>query len=166
MFSFVVTEEQLAIFKERAWMAIKEGVIEPGILPACQALLDAPGIVPMWSCEGHDNVIRKVVVDGKTSTKVVRKHPHVIVAVTTEGLSYIDAIGECLRRQLADYIWRIGVNRLSDPTKEDDTPETHYWAWDIHSVNFKHRDGGTMEERGQRLNAAILEAIEFVKNKH
>lgn len=166
MFSFVVSEEQLAIFKERARMAIKEGVIEPGILPACQALLDAPGIVPMWSCEGHDNVIRKVVVDGKTSTKVVRKHPHVIVAVTTEGLSYIDAIGECLRRQLADYIWRIGVNRLSDPTKEDDTPETHYWAWDIHSVNFKHRDGGTMEERGQRLNAAILEAVEFVKNKN
>lgn len=166
MFSFVVAEEQLAKFKERAWMAIKEGVIEPGILPACQALLDAPGIVPMWSCEGHDNVIRKVVVDGKTSTKVVRKHPHVIVAVTTEGLSYIDAIGECLRRQHADYIWRIGVNRLSDPTKEDDTPETLYWAWDIHSVNFKHRDGGTMEERGQRLNAAILEAVEFVKNKH
>ncbi|EDQ3175925.1 hypothetical protein ZP71_001154 [Salmonella enterica subsp. enterica] len=166
MFSFVVSEEQLAIFKERAWTAIKEGVIEPGILPACQALLDAPGIVPMWSCEGHDNVIRKVVVDGKTSTKVVRKHPHVIVAVTTEGLSYIDAIGECLRRQLADYIWRIGVNRLSDPTKEDDTPETLYWAWDIHSVNFKHRDGGTMEERGQRLNAAILEAVEFVKNKN
>lgn len=166
MFSFVVSEEQLAIFKERAWMAIKEGVIEPGILPACQALLDAPGIAPMWSCEGHDNVTRKVVVDGKTSTKVVRKHPHVIVAVATEGLSYIDAIGECLRRQPADYIWRIGVNRLSDPTKEDDTPETHYWAWDIHSVNFKHRDGGTMEERGQRLNAAILEAIEFVKNKH
>ncbi|HCJ9336070.1 TPA: hypothetical protein NV901_002061 [Escherichia coli] len=166
MFSFVVTEEQLAKFKERAWMAIKEGVIEPGILPACQALLDAPGIAPIWSCEGHEIQKISVTLDGKQTTKEVKKHPHVVVAVTTEGLSYIDAIGECLRRQPADYIWRIGVNRLSDPTKEDDTPETHYWAWDIHSVNFKHRDGGTMEERGQRLNAGILEAIEFVKNKH
>lgn len=166
MFSFVVNEEQLAKFKERARMAIKEGVIEPGILPACQALLDAPGIVPMWSCEGHDNVTRKVTVDGKTTTKVVCMHPHVIVAVTTEGLSYIDAIGECLRRQSADYIWQISATRLNDPTREDTSLETLYWAWDIHSVNFRHRDGGTMEERGQRLNAAILEAIEIVKNKN
>ncbi|MFS8300326.1 hypothetical protein ACMG5L_23435 [Escherichia coli] len=166
MFSFVVAEEQLAKFKERARMAIKEGVVEPGILPACQALLDAPGIAPMWSCEGHDNVTRNVVVDGKTTTKVVCMHPHVIVAVTTEGWSYIDAIGECLRRQSADYIWQICVSRLNDPTREDKSSHMLYWAWGIRSVNYEHRDGGTMEERGQRLNAAILEAIEIVKNKH
>lgn len=166
MFSFVVAEEQLAKFKERARMAIKEGVIEPGILPAHQALLDAPGIAPIWSCEGHDNVTRKVVFDGKTTTTVVRKHPHVIVAVTTEGLSYIDTIGECLRRQSADYIWQICISRLNDPTREDKSSHVPYWAWKICSVNYSSRDGGTMEERGQRLNAAILEAIEFVKNKH
>lgn len=166
MFSFVVTEEQLAKFKERARMAIKEGVIEPGILPACRALLDVPGIAPMWSCEGHDNVTRKVVVNGKTTTKVVRKHPRVIVAVTTEGLSYISAIGECLQRQPADYIWQISADRLNDPTREDNTSSACYWAWNITSVNYRHRDGGTMEERGQRLNAAILEAIEIVRNKN
>lgn len=38
MFSFVVTEEQLMRFKERARAAIEAGVIEPRILPACQAL--------------------------------------------------------------------------------------------------------------------------------
>ena len=166
MFSFVVTEEQIAKFKERARMAIKEGVIEPGILPACRALLDAPGIAPMWSCEGHDNITRKVVVDGKTTTKVVRKHPHVIVAVTTEGLFYIDAISACLLRQSADYIWQISADRLNDPTREDNTSNACYWAWNITSVNYRHRDGGTMGERGQRLNAAILEAIEIVKNKN
>lgn len=166
MFSFVVTEEQLAKFKERARMAIKEGVIEPGILPACQALLNAPGIASMWSCEGHEIQQISVTLDGKQTTKEVKKHPHVIVAVTTEGLSYISAIGECLQRQSADYIWQIGVNRLNDPTREDTSSETLYWAWDIHSVNFRHRDGGTMEERGQRLNAAILEAIEIVTNKN
>ena len=166
MFSFVDNEEQLAKFKERARMAIKEGVIEPGILPACQALLDAPGIVPMWSCEGHNKVTRKVVVDGKTTATTVRQHPHVIVAVTTEGLSYIDAIGECLRRQSADYVWQICVSRLNDPTREDKSSQVPYWAWKICSINYINRDGGTMEERGQRLNAAILEAIEIVKNKH
>ena len=166
MFSFVVTEEQLAKFKERAQMAIKEGVIEPGILPACQALLDTPGIAPMWSCEGHDNVTRKAVVDGKTTTKVVCMHPHVIVAVTTEGLSYINAIGECLLRQSADYVWQIRASRLNDPTRENKSSYMPYWVWGIHSVNYEHRDGGTMEERGQRLNAAILEAIEIVKNKN
>ncbi len=166
MFSFVVTEEQLVRFKARARAAIEEEIIEPGILPACQALLDAPGIAPMWSCEGHEIQKISVTLDGKQTTKEVKKHPHVVVAVTTEGLSYISAIGECLQRQSADYIWQIGVNRLSDPTREDDTSETLYWAWDIHSVNFRHRDGGTMEERGQRLNTAILEAIEIVTNKN
>lgn len=166
MFSFVVTEEQLMRFKERARAAIEAGVIEPRILPACQALLDAPGIAPMWSCEGHDNVTRKVVVDGKTTTKVVHKHPHVIVAVTIEGLSYIDAIGECLRQQPADFIWQISASRLNDPTRDDKSSEMPYWAWDIHSVNYKHRDGGTMEERGQRLNDAILEAVEKVRSQN
>lgn len=166
MFSFVVSEEQQAKFKERARKAIEEGIIEPRILPACQALFDAPGIAPIWSCEGHDNVTRKVVFDGKTTTTVVRKHPHVIVAVTTEGLSYIDAIGECLRRQSADYIWQIRVSRLNDPTREDKSSEVPYWAWSIHSINYINRDGGTMEERGHRLNDAILEAIEIVKNKN
>ena len=128
--------------------------------------MDAPGIAPMWSCEGHDNVTRIVVVDGKPITKVVNKHPHVIVAVTTEGLSYIDAIGECLRQQPADFIWQISASRLSDPTRDDKSSEVSYWAWDIHSVNYKHRDGGTMEERGQRLNDAILEAVEKVRGQN
>lgn len=166
MFSFVVTEEQLMRFKERTQAAIEAGVIEPRILPACQALLDAPGIAPMWSCEGHDNVTRIVVVDGKPITKVVNKHPHVIVAVTTDGLSYIDAIGECLRQQPADFIWQISASRLNDPTRDDKSSEMPYWAWDIDSVNYKHRDGGTMEERGQRLNDAILEAVEKVRSQN
>lgn len=166
MFSFVVTEEQLAKFKERAQMAIKEGVIEPGILPAYQALFDAPGIAPMQSCGGRDSVTHKVVFDGKTTTTAVRNHPYIIVAVTAEGLSYIDAIGHCLQRQSADYTWQICVSRLNDPTRENKSSHVPYWAWKIGSINRMNRDGGTMEERGQRLNAAILEAIDIVKNKH
>ncbi|EFI3629287.1 hypothetical protein R8201_002097 [Escherichia coli] len=166
MFSFVVTEEQLVRFKERARAAIEEGEIEPRILPACRALLDAPGIAPMWSCEGHDNVTRKVVVDGKTTTKVVRKHPHVIVAVTTEGLSYINAIGECLLQQSADYVWTINASRLYDPTQEEESMDTRYWAWGIHSVNYIDSGDETMEERGERLNDAILEAVEKVRSQN
>ncbi|EPR1933062.1 hypothetical protein ACU385_005498, partial [Escherichia coli] len=83
-----------------------------------------------------------------------------------KGLSYIDAIGYCLQRQSADYIWQINVSRLNDPTRENKSSHVPYWAWKICSINRINSDGGTMEERGQRLNAAILEAIEIVKNKH
>jgi len=166
MFSFVVTEEQLVRFKARARAAIEEEIIEPGILPACQALLDAPGIAPMLSCEGHEIQKISVTLDGKQTTKEVKKHPHVVVAVTTEGLSYINAIGECLLRQSADYVWQIRASRLNDPTRENKASYMPYWVWGIHSVNYENRDGGTMEERGQRLNDAILEAVEKVRSQN